>query len=62
MASIGSTQSVTASVSGGLLRAAEENTAVTATLLKKSLEADKDVVSTLLPLGNGGAGRVNIAA
>ncbi len=36
-------------VTASLLRAADDNTGVAASLLKKALNADKDVVNTLLP-------------
>ena len=61
MASIGSLQSATSSVSAGLLRAADDNTAVVATLLKKVADSDKNLVNTLLP-ASGEAGGLNIAA
>ncbi|HLK58471.1 MAG TPA: hypothetical protein VKU00_18020 [Chthonomonadaceae bacterium] len=46
MSSIGG---VTASVSAGLISQAEQNPGVAATLLNKALQADKDLVATLLP-------------
>ena len=49
MSAISSTSAVTT----GLLRNVEQNIGVTASLLKKATEADKDLVSTLLPAPSG---------
>jgi hypothetical protein len=58
MAAISSLQAVSA----GLLNAAEQNTAVAATLIKKAAQADKDLVNTLLPLNTASQGGVDIRA
>jgi hypothetical protein len=44
------------------LRAAEQSPEVAATLLKKALDSDKDLVSTLLPAGGSTAGKLDIKA
>ena len=62
MAAIDSVGGAGASVTGSVLRAADQNIAVAATLLKKITEADKNLVNTLLPTSTGTAGRLNIAA
>jgi hypothetical protein len=62
MAAIDSVGGAGASVTGSVLRAADQNIAVAATLLKKITEADKNLVNTLLPISTGAAGRLNIAA
>ena len=53
MAAIGG---VTASVGVGLIAQAEQNVGTSASLLKKAVQADKDLVATLLPPppANGG--------
>jgi hypothetical protein len=59
MASVGSIQSSTI---GSILRAADTNTQVAATLLNKAISADKNLVNTLLPADASSAGRVDIRA
>ncbi|HLJ56270.1 MAG TPA: hypothetical protein VKT77_14610 [Chthonomonadaceae bacterium] len=61
MASVGPLQSSPATT-GALVQAAEQNTAVAATLLKKTTDADKDLVNTLLPPGGAIGGRLDIRA
>ena len=53
---------LTGAVSAGVLRGAEQDTAVAATLLKKATQGDKDLVATLLPLPAPAAGSVDIRA
>jgi hypothetical protein len=40
----------------------QQGVGTTTTLLKKALQADKDLVATLLPTTTSDSGRVNIAA
>ncbi len=61
MADVGSLQS-SSTVTGNLLRAADQNTAVVAALLKKTAEADKNLVDKLLPAAGTEQGTVNIRA
>jgi hypothetical protein len=62
MADVGSIQSGGASATASILQAAEQNTAVAVALLKKTTDADKDLVNTLLPLPAAGPGGVDIRA
>lgn len=61
MASIGALQGTTASVTGSLLRAADQNTEVAVNLLKKANDSDKNLVNTLLPV-NTPNGRLDVRA
>ncbi len=54
--------SLTGTVSAGVLRGAEQDTATAATLLKKATQADKDLVATLLPTPAPANGGVDIRA
>lgn len=53
---------LTASVSAGLVRQADQNVAVQTSLLKKAINADKDLVSTLLPQPPASASGLDIRA
>ncbi len=53
---------VTGAVSAGVIRGAEQDTAVAATLLKKATQSDKDLVAKLLPLPVPANGGVDIRA
>lgn len=53
---------LTGAVSAGVLRGAEQDTAVAATLLKKATQADKDLVTTLLPTPAPANGSVDVRA
>jgi hypothetical protein len=61
VASVGGIQSGSAAL-GSILRAADDNTAVAATLLNKVAAADKDLVNTLLPVNPSPTGGVDIKA
>jgi len=61
MASVGGIQSGSSAV-GSILRSADDNTAVAATLLNKVAAADKDLVNTLLPVSPPAPGGVDIRA
>ena len=62
MANIGSLQGGGSSVTASLLRTADQNIEVAAALLKKTTDADKNLVNTLLPTSGGTTSRVNIGA
>jgi hypothetical protein len=51
-----------AGTTAGLLRSMEQNAAVGTKLLKKTMEADKDMISQLLPLPQQTGGRLDIRA
>lgn len=55
---------VTGAVGAGLVRQAETDTATSASLLQKALQADKNLVATLLPTPSSSAspGGLNISA
>ncbi|HZP83792.1 MAG TPA: hypothetical protein VFB21_19275 [Chthonomonadaceae bacterium] len=55
-------QTASAGTTASLLRSAEQNTGVAARLLKKAVDADKDLVSTLLPLNGPDGGTLNLRA
>ena len=61
MASVGALQS-SSSVTASILASADQNTAVAATLIKKTTQADKDLVNTLLPAGGSSSGGLDIRA
>ena len=55
---------VTGAVGAGLVRQAETDTGTSASLLQKALQADKNLVATLLPTpsSSSGSGGLNISA
>lgn len=55
-------QTASAGTTASLLRSAEQNTGVAAKLLKKAVDADKDLVNTLLPLPGPNGGTLDIRA
>lgn len=62
MADVGSVQGGGSAIAATILRSAEQNPEVAATLLKKATQSDKDLVNTLLPVGNSPKGSVDIRA
>ena len=61
MASVGSVQSG-GSAAASILANAEQNTGVAVALLKKTTDADKNLVNTLLPPQGEAGSRVDIRA